>query len=449
MFGRDWIGLLFVIGGCLLAVLLVFFEPFWVVGVIGALTVFGVVMWRLEIGIGFLTFSVVVDSVFRSMGAIGGLWDELFFILAITALIWRFAKEGRTNFNPTGLWWGVAGFLVIAVMSGFNSTLPYGHIVTAIRSVLQGTIIFFVIANAGFDRKTVLHLISMLILCGVVVSGYAVYQKMTGMFTPQEWLDVEEILNVTRATSFTGSPNATAGFLALLVPPAIGMMLKVKKFWAKVIWSGMALSLVLGLYATLNRASWIGLAVGLIVLSIASGKRWWVWIMFGSVTAVIILLPGLKERFISIFSEDFAWRNVTYGRGFRWDTAMEIFKKHPFLGIGPGGFGGAVAYGIQAFGGLYVDNYYFLTLSSYGFPGLAMFLFVLVSAIREAFKGLQNAISRDRLLVAGLIGGMVAFMIHLVAENLWQITPLVISFWLVAGLAFALGKAKREEHENL
>ncbi|MEZ4813559.1 MAG: O-antigen ligase family protein [Caldisericia bacterium] len=382
------------------------------------------------------------------MGGLGGLWDELFFILAIVSLIWRFSKEERTDFNPTGLWWGVAGFFVVALISGFTSTLPYGHIVTAIRSVIQGTIIYFVIVNANFDRKTILHLISSLILCGVIAALYAVYQKMTGMFTPQEWLDVEEIVNVTRATSFTGSPNATAGFLALLVPPAVAMMIKVKRFWAKIIWAGMSFTLILGLYATLNRAAWIGLVAGLVVLAIAAGKRWWIWVMSILVVGLIILLPGLKERFVSMFSEDFAWRNVTYGRGFRWSTAIEIFKKHPFFGIGPGGFGGAVAYGIQAFGGLYVDNYYYLTLSSYGLFGLGMFLFMLVSNIREAFKGLKNAIYSDRLLVAGLIGGMVAFMIHLVAENLWQITPLVISFWLISAFAFALGKTKREEHES-
>lgn len=448
MFSRDWMGLILVIAGCVLALLLVFLDMFWVAGILGALTIFAIVMWKLETGILILTFSVVVDSVLRSIGVISGQWDELLFVLAIVSLIWRFAKDKREDVNFTGLWWSIAGFFIVALISGFNSTLPYGHIITAIRSMLQGAIIFFVIVNAGFNRRTILHLVSSLLMCGVVVSLYALYQQITGVFTPQEWLDVEEAMNVTRATSFTGSPNATAGFLILVIPSAIGMMVKVKRYWSKFVWVGVSLLLVMGLYATLNRASWIGLAVGLVALAIAGGRRWWIWLMLGGVTVAIVILPGLKDRFLSMFSEDFAWRNITFGRGFRWNTALQIFSQHPLTGIGPGGFGGAVAYGIQAFGGLYVDNYYLLTLSCYGFPGLAMFLFMMVSVLREAFKNIHLVIKRDRLLVAGLIGGMVAFMIHLFVENLWQVPPLVISFWLVAGFASALSKAEREEHEN-
>jgi len=448
MFSRDWLGFVFVVSGCALALLFTFFDVFWIVGILGALTIIAIVMWKLEFGILILTFSVIVDSILRSIGVISGQWDEILFFLAIVSLIWRFTKENREDFNFTGLWWSVAGFFIVALISGFNSLLPYSHILTAIRSMLQGVIIFFVIINAGFSRETILHLVSSLLVCGVVVSMYAFYQKITGVFTPQEWLDVEEALSVTRATSFTGSPNATAGFLVLILPIAMGMIAKVKRYWAKIIWIAVLLSLVVGLYATLNRASWIGLVAGLVMFAIAGGHRWWIWLILGGVTLTIVVLPGLKERFLSMFSEDFAWRNVTYGRGFRWNTALQIFSKHPLTGIGPGGFGGAVAYGIQAFGGLYVDNYYLLTLSCYGFPGLAMFLFMMVSVLRESFKSIHLVIQRDRFLVAGLIGGMVAFMVHLFVENLWQVPPLVISFWLIVGFAVALGRAEKGEHEN-
>ncbi|HOO96188.1 MAG TPA: O-antigen ligase family protein [Caldisericia bacterium] len=432
---RDHLGILILALGCLFAVLAVWADFFIVAAIVGVLALAAAVLWKLEIGIGLFAFAVILDSFLRKAGSIGGLWDEGLFILIIAALVWRLVKEKRNTFNPTGLWWAVAGFAVVAVVSGLLSGLPYGHIITAIRSVLQAVILFVVIVNAGFDRKTILHITSLLIICAAVVAGYALLQRASGVFTPQGWLDVHEATLVTRATSFLGSPNATAGFLALIIPISIGMTMKVKRFWSKAFWLVITVVIILGLYATLNRAAWIGLTGGLVVFAIASGKRWWIGALLAAVVAAILFLPDLRMRFAGIFTEDFAWRDLQYGRSFRWATAIDIFGQHPILGIGPGGFGGAVAYGIQAFGGLYVDNYYLLILSNYGLVGFGFFTFILISNIREAFKGLKKALIDDRLLVAGFIGGMVAFMIHLLAENLWQITPLIVSFWLVAGLA--------------
>ncbi|MEZ4813558.1 MAG: hypothetical protein R2883_08865 [Caldisericia bacterium] len=53
MFKKEWIGLVLVAAGILLAVLLAFFDTFIVIGLVGAITVFALVMWKLEIGIQF------------------------------------------------------------------------------------------------------------------------------------------------------------------------------------------------------------------------------------------------------------------------------------------------------------------------------------------------------------------------------------------------------------
>jgi len=408
------------------------------------------VFFRPEIGIAALSFSAVADGLVRTYaGGVGSYWDDALYALIVVAVIWKLAKEGQLKIKSGIVWWAVATFFAMSVISGLLSGLPYGHILTAIRSVLQGSIIFFVIINANFDRKIILHVASLMILCAVVVAGYGLLQRASGAFTPQGWLDKKEAVNITRATSFLGSPNATAGFLALVLPMSIGMALKIKKMLPKIIYFALAAIIFFGLYATLNRAAWIGLGIGLCVFAIASNKRWWIGIFMILLASAILLLPDLRLRFSTIFSDEFAVRDASLGRTFRWDTALQIFSEHPFFGIGPGGFGGAVAYGIQAFGGLYVDNYYLLILSNYGLFGIASFLFLLVSSIRDAFRGLRAALEKDRYLVAGIIGGMVAFCVHLLFENLWDITPLNISFWVMAGLAASFAyKERRNENED-
>ncbi len=436
--------------GVLLAALAVFAKMPLVIAGFGLVAVVGAVFWRLEFGIAILAFSAILDSFVRGgFGALGPLWDDALFFLIAVALVIRLAKEGRHEFKGTLLWWAVAAFIAISITSGLFSTLPYGHIITAIRSVVQGTILYFIIINAGLDRKTTLHLISLVILCAVVVAGYGLMQRAAGVFTPQGWLDKKEVVNITRATSFLGSPNATAGFLALVLPASLGMALKVKKPWAKFLWFVAVAIIFFGLYATLNRASWLGLGVGLVVMAIAAGKRWWIMVFAAGLALAVLLLPDLRLRFSTFFTEDFATRDVSLGRSFRWGTALDIFMANPVFGLGPGSFGGAVSYGIQAFSGLYVDNYYLLILSNYGLVGVFGFLFMILATIRESFKGLVASSQADRYLIAGVIGGLVAFIVHLTFENLWDITPLNTTFWLLASLAASFAYQKGVANEGI
>ncbi len=441
---KTFMTLVLVVTGIILAVLAVFAKTLWIAALVGVITLIIVVFSKIEVGVGILCYASVIDGLLRSQGAIGSLWDDALYALIVVALIWKLAREKRDDFRVTLVWWAAITFFVIACISGLLANLPYGHIITAIRSVLQGAIIFFVIINAGFDRKTLTHLASMLIICATVVAGYAVIQRSAGVFTPRGWLDAASDVNFTRATSFLGSPNATAGLLALILPASIGMTFKVGNAWKKIFWGICFLIIAYGLYATLNRAAWVGLSLGLIVFAVSSARRWWIVVLMGAVAAAILILPDLRMRFESIFSEDYAWRDSIYGRSFRWGTALNIFSRFPVFGIGAGGFGGAVAYGIQAFGGLYVDNNYLLILSNYGFVGIVSFAFILLSSIREAFKGLKAALEQDRFLIAGLIGGMVAFMVHLMFENLWDITPLNITFWITCGICAGFASIKKE-----
>jgi len=441
---KKWMPLILVVIGCIFVLLAIFAKLIWIVVALGGISLIFIIFWKLEVGLAILTFSAVLDGLLRASGRlIGSLWDDALFILIILALIWRLAKEHRDDFHPTILWWAVAIFLVLAIISGLLSTLPYGHIITAIRAMLQGSILFFVIVNAKLDKKTILHLASLLIICAVAVAGYGLIQRVSGAFTPQGWLDKKEVVNITRATSFLGSPNATAGFLALVLPVSLGMLFKVKRFWAKFFWSFATIIIFLGLYATLNRAAWIGIGIGLVVFAIAAGKRSWIAVFVAGLATAIMILPDLRFRFSSLFSEEFATLTTLYGRTFRWETALQIFADKPIFGLGPGSFGGAVAYGIQAFGGLYVDNFYLLVLSNYGLVGIISFFFILVATIRESFRGLMATIGNDRILIAGIIGGLFAFIVHLFFENLWDITPLIITFWLMAGLAAGFVHVKK------
>lgn len=447
---KSLLSIVLVCMGTLFAILVVFAKMPLIYSGFGLVAIVGVVLWRLELGIAILAFTAILDVFMRDgLGLLGPLWDDGLFLLITIALVIRLAREGRHEIKGTLLWWAVASFIAISIVSGLLSTLPYGHIITALRSIIQGTLLYFIIINAGLNRKTTIHLISMVILCAVVVAGYGLIQRASGVFTPQGWLDKKEVVNITRATSFLGSPNATAGFLVLVLPVSFGMALKVKRTWVKILWIIIVMVIFSGLYATLNRASWLGLGVGLVVMSIASGKRWWAIIFSVGLILTIMILPDLRMRFSTFFTEDFATRDVSLGRSFRWGTAIDIFKANPIFGLGPGSFGGAVSYGIQAFSGLYVDNYYLLILSNYGLFGFVGFLFLIMSIIRESYKGLVTSPQSDKYLIAGIIGGMVAFIVHLIFENLWDITSLNITFWLLASLAASFAYQKGIANESI
>jgi O-antigen ligase len=95
-------------------------------------------------------------------------------------------------------------------------------------------------------------------------------------------------------------------------------------------------------------------------------------------------------------------------------TALRIVQDHPVLGIGLGAYGLANAHYNPALGDLDTHNTYLNLLAENGFPGLILFLALLISvlrSVRDARRRAQRAFPAQAEMLRWLQFGLIGFLI--------------------------------------
>jgi O-antigen ligase len=254
---------------------------------------------------------------------------------------------------------------------------------------------------------------------------------------PSSWIDKDlEVSISTRAFSIFGSPNAFAGYLILLIPLIFVKFIYEKKFIKKSFYLIVLASSLFALLFTLSRAAQLSIAFSFLLFTLLyKDKRYFI------VLVVLILiafsLPQVRIRFLNLLSPIYLEKAKTYGRLFRWNLAISIFQLKPIFGVGPGGFGGAVASRLGMYEGLYVDNYYLKTLVEIGFIGIVSFLYLIFSILRKGFSNLINLIDeKEKAISLGIVLGLIAFFLNNLTENLWEIPSLSVTMWSLTAILF-------------
>jgi O-antigen ligase len=156
---------------------------------------------------------------------------------------------------------------------------------------------------------------------------------------------------------------------------------------------------------------------------------------------VMLFFPAISDRMIYMLSPQYIYSSLTAGRLYRWELGWEMFRNNPFLGVGPGHFGGAVSmrYTYYFEDVFYMDNYYLKTAVELGIAGLASFLVLMYSLLSGILKGLMKMKgSEEKTILTGIFTGMAGVLIHGFFENVFEVPGLTVLFWICAGLAMAL-----------
>lgn len=191
---------------------------------------------------------------------------------------------------------------------------------------------------------------------------------------------------------------------------------------------------------TLTRAAQISIVFSFLLFTLLyKDKRYFLILIIFILIAFSI--PQIRVRFLNLLSPIYLEKAKTYGRLFRWTLAISIFSLKPIFGVGPGGFGGAVASRLGMFEGLYVDNYYLKTLVETGIIGFISFLYLIFSILRKGISNLINIISeKEKMISLGIFLGLVAFFLNNFTENLWEIPTLSVTMWSLIGILYSFKK---------
>jgi putative inorganic carbon (HCO3(-)) transporter len=285
----------------------------------------------------------------------------------------------------------------------------------------------------------------------VMVLGLGLEQAKQGWF----YLLTSPGGSNTNSIPFLGDNNGVAVGMLMLVPLTGVLVETADTTWAKFALGGVLVGCFYRALSTYSR--------GGILAAIALGAIWWLRsfqkmrVAAGIIVMLFIVTPVLPDAF---------WKRMntidTYeenndpsalGRLHYWSVALSMAKENPSTGIGFNGFN--IAYDtFDSSDGLYgqgrsVHNSFFGVLAELGYPGLFLYITILLCAFfsceqlrrlashREiAIEFGKSAVALETSLVVFVVGG--SFVPFQYNEMLWHIIGLTIALRQIGLKDFAM-----------
>lgn len=344
----------------------------------------------------------------------------------------------------TWLDWGVVALVAVAALS----LLWAEHRRVAVRefrTVILEAAIFYALLRAMLpaplrangDRRDLWRVVDAWVLGGLLISMVGVVQAASG----------ENLITadgLSRVRGFYGSPNNLALYLGRILPLAVAVLAWGQKGWRRWGYGAAAALMACALFLTYSRGAWvIGIPVSLLFLAALRGRRAVVVTMVAmAVAAIVLLLVAGQGRLASLLNTT---EGTTYFRVQLWQSSWAMIKDHPVLGVGLDNF-------LYHYRTYYVlptaweefnlSHPHNLVLDAWlrlGVLGLAVLLFLLVGFFRRAMRAFRRAPEGGaRILLQGLMAGMVYMVAHGLVDNAFFLVDLAFTFMLMLAVAQAI-----------
>jgi putative inorganic carbon (HCO3(-)) transporter len=278
-----------------------------------------------------------------------------------------------------------------------------------------------------------------------------------------------------RAYGTFGQPNPFGGYLVMVVPIALGVILwqwprsvatagrNVFGLSPTLILAGAAATTgVIALLMSLSRGALLGLVAAAILLVCLFTSRAIPLLLIGLVVLAILatlgssnLLPPIVAdrlsqiwEFIGPFDASRVvptpenWAIVE--RMAHWQAAWNMYQANPIVGIGPGGY--VSAYPLYRVNDFWTDplghahNLYLNIMAETGFLGITTYIGQWTAWLLVVAAGYRRSRGRfDRALAAGILASLVGVALHNIFDNL-SVHGLETETGLLVGLAAAIGR---------
>jgi len=329
------------------------------------------------------------------------------------------------------------GVLSISILVASNKTLAFSEIFLLLQTLLLFVYVVYWIRT----REDVLFVVSMLLLGLFLQSAVMLAVPMMGhdltLGPLTSRIDRNDRLEGTR-----GSPINAASYLALLLTPAVGVLLTPSP--RRYQWLACA-ALGLGtaaLVLTMSRGGWLAFGLSCGVLCYCAWRRGWISPAVPAILAILFAVSAIlfQDAILSRLTGDdegSAYARIPLAR-----LALQMISDRPWIGVGANN----CAVAAESYTGalflrsewIYtVHNKYLLVWIETGVLGLAAFMWFLGATLR---RGWQAWKSEDRILAplglafaAALLGHMAHMMF-----DVFHSRPQVQSLWLVAGVITAI-----------
>jgi len=233
-----------------------------------------------------------------------------------------------------------------------------------------------------------------------------------------------------------GNPNFAAAVMAVMgVIVFSTFFVKKFPFYYRISAALLSLGLLSLIYRSDARqgllAYFLGTGIFSIIWLYGKNRRLGMTALSGGVLLFIFALLGMLQ--IGPL-EKFLYKPSVSVRGYYWRAGLEMFKDHPFFGVGMDRYGAyfkeyrevgyPLTYGFDITSSNAHNTFIHLFATGGIFLGTS-YLLLNIYILKRAFVGLKSLTGNNRLLIAGLFSAWIAF--H--AQSLVSIDNIGISIW--------------------
>jgi len=333
----------------------------------------------------------------------------------------------------------------------------YGSYAWGFSTILMGFFVFLIISNE-FERFDWIGASLAVIFSVSIVSIYGLLQILG--FDPFHRLEY----SYNRIFSTMGNPNFLGGFLLICVPIILFFYFKSEKFYLLFLLVFSSVFLNIGM--TLSRASWLAFIIIFPIFFLLGGKEVFydkkrVFLLI-LVTFILIAfvsqrkgikflsfdeeIPLLKERakvLVSMREQSASYRIET------WKSAIKMFFKNPFLGVGPDMFEYFFPNFMTPKFARFTDskqvansahNTFLQVAATTGLIGFFLYIFLWFSVLKTALKNIFYY--EERLFPTAIFCSLLGLFIFL--QFHFFLPETVLYFWVMLGFVSSQEKLKKE-----
>ncbi len=397
-----------------------------------------------------------------------GYGKSIFALIGISILLVLWAGSswwlrGEWQLRLPWFTYPVLGLVLVSLLSLLGAT--NGRVVIQSLTLLVFFFLFtLLVANVAKEKRDVTLILYALLLSGFFASLYGLLQYLGVMRGAYGGHGLSEVI------SAMGNRNYLGGFLAYLLFPSIILIVRLRSRILRALAIGL-LSFNFGMILLVQQTGTkIGLVVGAVGFLIAwaifrpiepirRNRVWLLALIFVFVFTFLVEAPsGPLNSVVGLSADGNSWlgrlwkRNVDKVRTWDWWVGWEMFKDHPFVGVGLGNYKlNFIPYKAKFFAtpqgagyNFYIDraaqahNEYVQVISELGSLGILATLALLVAIPITFWRRLRgNKNEGDRLDLSLFGCGVVVFLVHAAASFPAHLPASSLVLIVVLGLAFS------------
>jgi len=289
-----------------------------------------------------LVFSLPFITQLEGTDPIFPKWAVTQFLVYLMAGAWllRIALDGKVSWVYSKALLALFALMVWLVASVLLS--PYNTIGwLKLRDFLSYPLWYLLLTFTCVELWKAENLLITFLVAGLGTCLWAIGQALG--WGDGEWVHISQTQFGGRVTAGLGNPEFLAGYLLMVWPLALALLLRAENWVSRSLWAFIVMASLVSLLWTGSKAGWLGFVVGLLIFAffVLKDRQEKAYQWLGLLLVFLAfsffmtpMAPRLKELALAK-SDSLHFRQTV------WKGVVEMVKEHPLQGVGFGAFSAA------------------------------------------------------------------------------------------------------------